>query len=798
MEKISVCLPVYNRADYIKECIDSILSQTFQDFELLIVDDGSTDATCDIIQSYKDKRIKLIKNRHDYIETLNMLLNEASGKYIARMDSDDIMMPERLEVEYTYMENHPEVDILGTGIRCFGDVEMDIPSYHVGNIGVKELLEGCCITNPTVMMRKSSINKIGLRYTNEYLYAEDFLFWAKAAEGGLRIRNIPDILLMYRCCSSQITTQHVKEQNVMSQEIRKRLCRYWKNKVDMIVSSPVNVKESTNTLTVVIPFYNEQEEVKNTLKSIRETVGQHVDIIVVNDASDDGYNYIEDIKDYDVSYICNDLNIGSSASKERGVRCCRTQYFLLLDAHMRFYQSDWVDRILMYLKQNDQQLLCCQTMVLKKENGIVYKKNDASPHGAYIYMGTRTLIPKAVWSYESSISMMDDSKIQCILGAGYASSVSYWKKIRGLEGLLAFGSEEAYLSLKAWLDGGGCRLMDDIVVGHIYKDSSPYSYLSATYLYNMLIIAEMLMPYTLKYRVFASAKIYAYSYYEKAKCLLESGLQSNSELNEYYKKMFCQRDFEYIRNLNFSVLQMSSHSFANLFSVFDILKDFCLQECKNDTGLGLYDGAIGKIIFLCWLYRYSKDVAIDDLASELLGKVCRNIDVDKLPMTFKNGFLGVGWGLMYLVDNGFLNYEDVSDELLEIDSMVQRISPDFSSELSLEYGTAGLLCYVVSRLGLCKRMGLDSNIRDEFIANLKEMSCRMENGIICNLKIREYTQFLLMANYGDENWNLMKLDLDDILDLPLSIPKNQNYWSGGLTGALGHALILLRIKSITL
>ena len=91
MPKVSVCMPMYNAERYIRESIDSILAQTFQDFELLIVDDGSTDSSCQIVMSYKDPRIRLIRNTHDFIGTSNMLIEKARGVYIARMESDDRM-----------------------------------------------------------------------------------------------------------------------------------------------------------------------------------------------------------------------------------------------------------------------------------------------------------------------------------------------------------------------------------------------------------------------------------------------------------------------------------------------------------------------------------------------------------------------------------------------------------------------------------------------------------------------------------------------------------------------------------
>ena len=122
---ISVCMVTYNASPFLRDCLDSILSQTFTDYELLIVDDGSTDDTVDIIRSYPDGRIRLIRHLHDYIASLNLLYNNAIGKYIARMDADDVMVADRLQAQYEYMEAHPEIDILGGHMHCFNAGEYD-------------------------------------------------------------------------------------------------------------------------------------------------------------------------------------------------------------------------------------------------------------------------------------------------------------------------------------------------------------------------------------------------------------------------------------------------------------------------------------------------------------------------------------------------------------------------------------------------------------------------------------------------------------------------------------------------
>ena len=120
MLSVTVAIPMYNAAPHLRECLDSVLAQTFRDFELLIVDDGSTDDSVDIVRSYTDPRIRLLLNRHDYIGSLNLLLCEARGKYIARMDADDVMVPQRLALQFAYMEAHPDVDLLGGNMVTLG------------------------------------------------------------------------------------------------------------------------------------------------------------------------------------------------------------------------------------------------------------------------------------------------------------------------------------------------------------------------------------------------------------------------------------------------------------------------------------------------------------------------------------------------------------------------------------------------------------------------------------------------------------------------------------------------------
>lgn len=215
---------MYNASAYLQECIDSILNQTFSDFELLIVDDSSTDNSRDIIRSYNDPRIRLIENSHDSSGSLNLLLSEAKGQYIARMDADDIMLPDRLEVQYACMEAHPEVDILGGGMYYLGDPDRVLANNGV--VTVDDLLAFNCIANPTTMMRRDSIRKANLQYCEKFKYAEDYHFWVQAAMAGLYIVNWRRPVLKYRISSGQISAVHRLEQDQRAQEIQQEL-RGW-------------------------------------------------------------------------------------------------------------------------------------------------------------------------------------------------------------------------------------------------------------------------------------------------------------------------------------------------------------------------------------------------------------------------------------------------------------------------------------------------------------------------------------------------------------------------------------------
>lgn len=227
--QISVVISAYNAEKYVREAIDSIINQSFTDFECIIVDDGSTDKTKEIIKSYEDKRIVFIENNHDFIASLNKGMKMAKGKYIARMDADDIMHPDRLKIQYTIMETEPSITVCGTWMVQFGEgIAADSIARRTAGLVKLPLLHFLrenFVFHPTVMIRKEFIIQNQLQYEN-YPYAEDLKLWSEIAKKGgtFYIEDMP--LLSYRISKSQVSEQNREEQQTTAERILCENLRY--------------------------------------------------------------------------------------------------------------------------------------------------------------------------------------------------------------------------------------------------------------------------------------------------------------------------------------------------------------------------------------------------------------------------------------------------------------------------------------------------------------------------------------------------------------------------------------------
>lgn len=208
--KVSVLIPVYNAAPYLENTIRSVLSQTLADFELILLDDASTDRSAEIIDSFKDPRIRRCRNQTNMgiSPSRNKLMELARGEYLAVLDHDDLCLPDRLAIQSAFMDAHPEISVCGSRFELFAnDTRIFCLKRLIINAGwvwchpafptLSDALKGNVVMHPTAMFRKADIVKHGLQYNPAYTPAEDYDIIRQALCKGLKIANIPQILVKY-------------------------------------------------------------------------------------------------------------------------------------------------------------------------------------------------------------------------------------------------------------------------------------------------------------------------------------------------------------------------------------------------------------------------------------------------------------------------------------------------------------------------------------------------------------------------------------------------------------------------
>lgn len=199
--KISVVMSIFNQERFLREAVESILSQSFDNFECLISDDCSTDKSLKIIKDFKDKRIKVFQNekRQGLAKSLNFLISKARGKYIARMDGDDISLSNRLKEQVEFLDKHPRVVLVGSWAKIINKQEKTIGEFKYP-IKYKEIRKAILSYNsfihPSVMFRKDILKKIG-GYDESLVYSQDYDLFLRLVIK-YRCINIPKFLLKFR------------------------------------------------------------------------------------------------------------------------------------------------------------------------------------------------------------------------------------------------------------------------------------------------------------------------------------------------------------------------------------------------------------------------------------------------------------------------------------------------------------------------------------------------------------------------------------------------------------------------
>ena len=244
--KVNVLMSVYNGEKYLREAIDSILGQTFKDFEFLIINDGSTDKTGEILKSYNDPRIKIINNEKNIglTKSLNKGLRLARGEYIARQDADDISMPERLKKEVEFLEQNINVGLVGTDylfINEKGKVVHFIKCLNGSRELKTKLLGGNQFGHGSVMFRRECAEKIGI-YRKEFKYAQDFDFALRISEVS-DLANITEFLYKWRININSVSVKKKSLQDkyaLLAIELAKERKQSGKDKLQSLEREEVN------------------------------------------------------------------------------------------------------------------------------------------------------------------------------------------------------------------------------------------------------------------------------------------------------------------------------------------------------------------------------------------------------------------------------------------------------------------------------------------------------------------------------------------------------------------------------
>ena len=358
--KISVIMSEYNTPpDYLRASIESILSQTFKDIEIIIVDDCGKNDLDSITEEYKDKRIRVIKNNKNIglVESLNKAITASKADILARMDTDDIADENRLEKQYNFMIDHDEYSVVGTLANEFSKNSTMGVLGKPGEKTAKSLAYGDSIIHPSVMMRKKDIQSVG-GYKN-YKRAEDLSLWFELVMKGFRLFVIDRVLLNYRVNEEDYSKRKFKTRGG---EIKARLHYYHLTKapvlaylviIKSIVSSILPTRivaffrrkiilkpgrenerfDKKPLVSVIIPVYNCAEYIGECIDSVAEQTYDNIEIIVVNDGSKDGSeNIIKDKrKRYRNILYYKQRNEGVSAARNLGIKKARGEYITFVD-----------------------------------------------------------------------------------------------------------------------------------------------------------------------------------------------------------------------------------------------------------------------------------------------------------------------------------------------------------------------------------------------------------------------------------------------------------------------------------
>jgi glycosyltransferase involved in cell wall biosynthesis len=323
-------MSVYNGEKYLREAVDSILNQTFKDFEFIIINDGSTDETLKILNDYNDPRIKIINNKENIglTRSLNKGLKLAKGEYIARQDADDISIPERLEKELNFLKTNTNYAAVGSFIKVIGENGKELHTIEkpITDEAIKDFLKKSnCIAHGSSVIRMSCLQEIGF-YDETIPKAQDYDLWLRLSEK-YKLKNIPEYFYLWRCRKGNISVKNYNEQ-IHYVEVAKAKAKRRKGNRDFSDNS------SSPEISILMANFNKAEYLGEAIQSILNQTLKNWELIIVDDASmDDSVKKIRPfLNDKRIRFFENEINIGYVDALNKMVYESRAAIFGILDS----------------------------------------------------------------------------------------------------------------------------------------------------------------------------------------------------------------------------------------------------------------------------------------------------------------------------------------------------------------------------------------------------------------------------------------------------------------------------------
>lgn len=349
LPRVSVLMAVHNGRDHVRQAMDSIYRQTYQNFEFIIVDDASTDGTAEMLQQWKDHRTAIIRNETNLglTKSLNIGLQHCRGEYIARMDADDISLPERFARQVDFLDRHSDFAMVGSSyyrINGEGTIEKVINVPADDSAIRKWLRQKSPFGHGTVMMRRSVLAGCG-GYNERYMYSQDFELWLRLAETH-QLANLAEPLYCWRSTPENISNAKSKMQRCCHdralQEAQQRQVLATPNTLRTAAARPL--------VSVIVPTYNRPDSLKFAIASILKQSYPNIEILVINDGGADIADQIARWNLHNnIVYLRLETNKGQGAARNAGLCAARGEYIAYLDDDDIFF-PDHIERLVTALE----------------------------------------------------------------------------------------------------------------------------------------------------------------------------------------------------------------------------------------------------------------------------------------------------------------------------------------------------------------------------------------------------------------------------------------------------------------